>query len=258
MSKPLHERIRSEIEAAILSGTLAPGARLPVEHALMVDYGCSRMTVSKALSALVAAGLIERRKRAGSFVARPRVHAMVLDVPDLAAEVAARGETYRYELLRHRSRAPVDVEERSLAGTGQLLELDGLHFADGLPLALEHRLVSLAATPAMGEADFSQEAPGSWLLRHVPWTEAETRIAAVAANERTARLLGLDPGAACLSIERRTWRGAEHITSVRQLFVGSAYDLVARFGPSTGQASSDAPNWSSRKPVPFSREPASS
>lgn len=232
MSAPLHERIRAGIEADILSGTLAPGARLPVEHELMRLHGCSRMTVSKALSALAAAGLIERRKRAGSFVARPKVHAMVLDVPDLGAEVTERGQSYAYRLLGRRVRAPRGEEERLLAGPGMLLQLDGLHCADGMPLALEHRLVALAAAPELADADFSAEAPGSWLLHHVPWTEAETRISAIGADARSADLLGLDPGAALLSIERRTWRGAERITNVRQLFVGSAYDLVARFGPS--------------------------
>ncbi|WBO23100.1 histidine utilization repressor [Sphingomonas abietis] len=229
---PLHERIRSGIEADILSGALPPGTRLPVEHELMRLHGCSRMTVSKALSALAAAGLIERRKRAGSFVARPRVHSMVLDVPDLPIEVAGRGQAYRYRLLGRTRRAPADATEALLAADGALLQIDGLHFADGIPLAVEHRLVSLAAAPAMAEADFSSEPPGSWLLRHVPWTEAETRIAAIGADADSAGLLGLDPGTACLSVERHTWRGDERITAVRQLFVGSAYDLVARFGPS--------------------------
>lgn len=232
MSAPLHERIRAGIEADILSGTLAPGARLPVEHELMRLHGCSRMTVSKALSALASAGLVERRKRAGSFVARPKVHAMVLDVPDLGAEVIERGQAYAYRLLGRKLRAARGAEEKLLAGKGRLLQLDGLHLADDMPLALEHRLVALAAAPEMAEADFSAEAPGSWLLHHVPWTEAETRISAVNGDDKAADLLGLDRGAALLSVERRTWRGAERITSVRQLFVGSAYDLVARFGPS--------------------------
>ena len=52
MTLPRHERIRSEMEAEILSGALKPGERLPTEQELMQRYGCSRMTVNKALSAL--------------------------------------------------------------------------------------------------------------------------------------------------------------------------------------------------------------
>lgn len=234
MNLPLHERIRSEIEDAVLSGALQPGERLPIEQELMQQYGCSRMTVNKALSALAAAGLVDRRKRAGSFVARPRVHSMVLDIPDLEAEIVQRGQRYRYELLSREVRAaePGNPLDAGLAESGRLLRLVGLHHADDTPLAAEERLISLTAVPETEEVDFTTISPGAWLLRHVPWTEAETRIAAVAADAIQAQRLGVDLGTSCLLIERRTWRGEESITFVRQLFVGSAYDLMARFGPS--------------------------
>jgi GntR family histidine utilization transcriptional repressor len=229
---PLHERIRSNIEAKILKGELVPGDRLPIEAELMQEYGCSRMTVNKALSALTLIGLIERRKRAGTFVARPRLHAMVLDVPDLAQEVARRGQSYGYRLLARTIRAPVKdrADEMTLAGRGKLIEVESLHLANGTPLALEQRLVSVTAVPTIIDADLEVEASGTWLLRHVPWTEAETRISAMGADGKISELLKIGNGDACLVIERRTWRGDEQITSVRQTFVADAYDLVARFG----------------------------
>lgn len=236
MSLPLSQRIRGEIEAAILSGALRPGTRLATEHQLMDQYGCSRMTVNKALSALAAAGLVERRKRAGTVVARPRVHSMVFDVPDLEQEVAARGQHYRFELCRRLVRGPDPArpEELQLAAGGELLLVDGVHFADDTPLAAEERLVSLKAVPEIAAQNFGHASPGSWLLRHVPWTEAETRIAAVAASRELAARLRLPAGSPCLFIERATWRGGEGITHVRQHFAGSAYDLVARFGAQRG------------------------
>ncbi|MDE2436657.1 MAG: UTRA domain-containing protein [Sphingomonadales bacterium] len=227
MTVPLGESIRQSFERRILSGELAPGSRLPTEQEIMAEFGCSRMTVSKALSALTTAGLIERRKRAGTFVVRPRVHAMVLEVPDLAAQVAARGQAYRFRLHRRNEEM---VQDGHLAGQ-RALHLGGTHFADGEPLAIEDRLVSLAAVPAIADADLAAESPGTWLLHHVPWTEADTRIFATGANPAEAEALGLNPGAPCLCIERRTWRGDEPITTVRQLFVASGYELVAHFGP---------------------------
>lgn len=229
---PLHERIRSDFEGRILGGDLAPGDRLPIEQELMGHYGCSRMTVNKALSALVAAGLIDRRKKAGTFVARPRVHSMVLDVPDIAAQIRERGQDYAYRPLKQMLRpASEDADEELLAGPGMLMQLDGLHLADGAPLGIEFRLVSAAAVPGIAEADLDTVPPGSWLLQHVPWTEAETRISAVAALGDEARWLAVPAGSPCLCVERWTWRGAERITYVRQLFLGDAYDMVARFGP---------------------------
>ena len=67
----LYKQIRFDIERRILTGEWPPGHRIPFEHQLMTRYGCSRMTVSKALSELVQADLIERRGvRAGSTDSR--------------------------------------------------------------------------------------------------------------------------------------------------------------------------------------------
>ena len=87
----LHQRIYADLERRILSGDLSPGDRIPFEHELTQTYDCSRMTVSKAISELAGRGLVTRRRRAGTFVAQPKAHAAVLAIPDLQAEVTARG-----------------------------------------------------------------------------------------------------------------------------------------------------------------------
>lgn len=234
MTLTLHARIRQDFERRILSGELAPGDRLPTEQALMAQYGCARMTVSKALTALAAAGLVDRRKRAGSFVARPRLHSMVLDIPDLGRQVADSGRAYAFALTRRRLRPWGKGDAERISNDGPLLDLTGVHLADGVAFALEHRLVSVDAVPAIAAVDFRSQSPGHWLLRHVPWTQAETRILAVGAEPADATVLGLVAGAPCLCVERRTWQEMATITFVRQLFVAHAYDMVARFGPSGG------------------------
>ena len=187
------------------------------------------MTVSKALSELAGRGLVTRRRRAGSFVAQPKAHAAFLAIPDLRAEVQERGQVYDYVLLERVERDPTDGTEAELACGGRLLELTCLHSADTIPLALEHRLIALAATPQAKTVDFQSVPPGSWLLDYEPWTQAENRIGAVEADVRSARLLKMKPGAACLCVERRTWRDGQGVTRVRQVFPGDRYDLVALF-----------------------------
>lgn len=229
----LHQRIRGDISERIVSGAWPPGHRVPSEHELMAQYGCSRMTVSKALTPLAESGLIVRRRRAGSFVARPRIHSVVLDIPDIAAEVVARGEAYGYvlngavrRLATEADRAALDLERPV-----SLLALRCLHTAAGRPFAYEERLINLNAAPDAAGVDFTETPPGGWLLGHVPWTEAEHRISAANASAGVARTLRLQPGSACLILERRTWRGDDKITFVRLSFPGDAYDLVARFAP---------------------------
>jgi GntR family histidine utilization transcriptional repressor len=232
----LHQRIRSDLEAKILSGRWAPGKRIPFEHELIATYGCARMTVNRALTELVRAGLIERRRRAGSFVARPRAQSAVLAIPDLKAEVESRGERYGYALLSRRRRlaGPRDETELGVAQGTPVLALTSLHLAAGRPLALETRLLNLPAVPEAERTNFTATPPGSWLLEHVPWTEAEHRITAAGADRVTARRLGTALGSACLVVDRRTWRSGEPITAVRQVFPGERYHLVARFAPQEG------------------------
>jgi GntR family histidine utilization transcriptional repressor len=230
----LHRRIRAEIEQRVLSGEWRPGDRIPFEHELMAQYGCARMTVNKAMASLAEAGLIVRRRRAGSFVAQPRIQSVILEIPDIQAEILARGEDYGLKLLARRRRKPLGkrADEKALAGKSDLLALRCLHLANGRPFALEDRLISLAAVPDAEHVDFSTESPGTWLLGHVPWTQAEHRITAINADRDVAATLDIEVRDACLALDRRTWRTTEHITHVRQIFPGTHYDLIARFAPS--------------------------
>jgi GntR family transcriptional regulator, histidine utilization repressor len=229
----LYQRIRNDLEAKITSGAWPPGYRVPFEHELMETYSCSRMTVNKVLSALADAGLVVRRRRAGSFVSRPRVQSAILQIPDLKAEVEKRGERYVYRLLDLRKRT-VSTHDRARLGVDgrtAVLALRCRHEAEGQPFAIEDRLINLQAVPDALKQDFSITPPNTWLVGHVPWTEAEHRITACNADQAVAADLAIDEGAACLVIERRTWRNGEPITAVRIIHPGHLYDLIARFTP---------------------------
>jgi GntR family transcriptional regulator, histidine utilization repressor len=229
----LYQRIRNDLEVKIMSGAWQPGDRVPFEHELMETYSCSRMTVNKVLSALAEAGLVVRRRRAGSFVARPRVQSAILQIPDLKAEVEKRGERYGYRLLEQRKRT-ASAQDRVRFGVGgraTVLALRCRHEAEGQPFAIEDRLINVQAVPDVLKQDFSITPPNTWLVGHVPWTEAEHRITACNADNDIAAELGIELGAACLVIERQTWRNAEPITAVRIIHPGQLYDLIARFTP---------------------------
>ena len=231
MAISLQQKIRADIESKILSGAWAPGFRIPVERELMERYGCARMTVSQALSGLVQAGLLVRRKRGGSFVAEQHFQSVVLDIPDIRGDILSRGAAYGLKLLSREIRRPENDEEKWLAGRDKLIALKCLHLANGSPYALEDRLINLKNVPDAAHVEFSEEPPGTWLLAHVAWSQAENHITAIAADRASAKLLNLDVGAPCLNIARRTWRGAARITQVRQMFPGHTFELVARFNP---------------------------
>jgi GntR family histidine utilization transcriptional repressor len=230
----LHQKILGDLESQILSGVLPPGARIATELELATAYDCSRMTVSKVLTKLAGAGLIERRRKAGTFVRRPQSQAAVLEIHDIRAEVLALGQPYRFELIERKGRR-ANRGDREFLGTeasGRVLDVSGRHFAGRKVFCLEERVINLTAVPDAETVNFAEISPGRWLLDTVPWTVAEHRIRAMAADRAAARDLAIPAGSPCLLIERRTWRNEVPITHVRLLYPGDAHQLVAHFTPS--------------------------
>jgi GntR family histidine utilization transcriptional repressor len=232
-SPSLHSQILADVEQRIFSGQWPPGYRIPFEHELAQRYGCSRMTVSKALTQLANAGLIERRRKAGSFVKRPHGQSAALEINDVADEVAALGLPYAYVILSRRRRRATraDRERIGVGADDDVLAIVCRHDAAGRPFCLEDRLISLAAAPDAAKERFADLAPGAWLVARIPWTNAEHRISAAAADGAVAAALALAKGEPCLAIERRTWIGDRAVTQVRFTYPAAEHELVARFAP---------------------------
>lgn len=98
----LHQRILGDVEGRILSGEWPPGHRIPFEHELTEQYDCSRMTVNKALTELVKRGLIERRRKSGSYVTFPQVQSAVMEIHDVKLEVQSLGLDYSFRWTSER------------------------------------------------------------------------------------------------------------------------------------------------------------
>jgi GntR family histidine utilization transcriptional repressor len=228
----MHARILADVRSRILSGEWPPGHRIPFEHEFVQSYGCSRMTVNKALSRLASAGLIERRRKSGSVVARPHSESAVLKITEVPAEVEALGVEHRFTVTSREVRRATRAD-RDLLKTrpgARVLEIVCRHDAGASPFCLESRLINLAAVPEAEREQFIQLPPGSWLLSRVPWTRAENRISAEPASRETEEILGLAAGSACLVVVRRTWRDDVPVTWVKFTY-SARHELVARFSP---------------------------
>ncbi len=227
----LHDRILAEVRGRILSGEWPPGRRIPAESELTAQYRCSRMTVNKAMTSLARAGLIERRRKAGSFVARQRSQSAVLEIQDIKSEIESVGHTYGYRLLARavRKATRIEVQEVGIPAGTRVLVLSSLHTADDRPFCLEHRIINLDAVPSAETGPFECRAAGPWLVEHVPWTEARHTISAKSADVAMASILDVEPGLACLVIERRTWSNGRPITRVTLSYPGPLREVVAMF-----------------------------
>ncbi len=224
------DRIRLELETRIASGEWPPGHRIPFEHELVAHYGCARATVGKALNALVRAGLVERRRKAGTFVAYPHVHSAVLDIPDIGKAIAERTGGYHFALASSQFLTDDGHSGNFVRGTA-LRHVTGVHHGQDGPFAYEDRLINLDCVPDAASADFAAQSPSAWLLASVPWTQARHRISAVGASADVSARLAIPRHTPCLCVERWTWRTGTPVTYVCQTFRGDRFDLVATFAP---------------------------
>lgn len=210
--------IHAEVLRRIRAREWPPGAQIPNESELAEEFGCARATVSRALRELAGAGLLTRRRKAGTRVALDPVRKATLRIPVIHEEVEARGGSYGYALIsRATDEPPPHVRSRMglPAGTG-LLHLRALHLSDGAPYAYEDRWVNPRAVPALEEVDLERISANAWLVRNVPHTKGQLTLSSMTADAETAAILHCPRGAALFVAERTTWTGEQPITWVRQ------------------------------------------
>ncbi len=125
-----------------------------------------------------------------------------------------------------------DRDRLNLTAGAPVLSVVCRHDAAGRPFCHEDRLISLAAVPEAGDELFEAISPGPWLIAKSPWTSAEHRIRAVAADREIAASLRIAEAAPCLVVERRTWMREQPVTHVTLTYPAGAHELVASFTPS--------------------------
>lgn len=231
---PLWLQIRRSMAMAILTGEWPAGTRVPTELFLTSYYSTSRMTVNKAIQSLAGEGLVERRPKIGTVVTGRARERPVFEIWDAADTVRQIGGHYSYRLLECGMVAAVSPERTKLAvdaGT-PVIRMMCLHLSDGRPFQLEERLINVDAAPKITCQPLEDVSPGQWLLANVPWTEARHAISARGATPMIAEHLAIDPGVACLVVERRTWNGTVPVTLGRFWYPGDDHSLEGQFHPS--------------------------
>lgn len=210
------EAVRAEVLRRIRARDWPPGALIPGEEALSAEFGVARATVNRALTALAEAGVIERKKRAGTRVAELPVRRARLEIPVIRLDVLGRGLAYDFKLLADRiGAAPVPVTARLGLPEGlPMRHLETLHLAGGRPFVLESRWLNPAILPSPAP-DFATISANEWLVTHVSLVSGDIAFTAEPATPRQAEVLGVAPGTALLVAERTTYGTSGPVTLVR-------------------------------------------
>jgi GntR family histidine utilization transcriptional repressor len=225
-----YKSVKSAMLARLVAGEWAPGELIPNEEDLARDYGCSRATVNRALRELAEAGLVDRRRRAGTRVARRDSRGAAFTIPIVRNEIESSGRRYGYALLERKEVAA----DGSLAGRldvpagTRVLLVRCLHLADGEPFQLETRWINLDAVPGAADVGFEDVSPNEWLVAEVPYSRSEHMFSAAAADAEELKRLRLRAGEPVFVIERRTWLGEQPVTYVRLSHLGSSFRMVSR------------------------------
>lgn len=229
-SRISYRDVKERILANIHDRVWRPGDVLPGEVALAEELGCARATVNRAMRELAEAGILDRRRKAGTSVSLRSVRKASIDIPLIHAEVEGGGAIYRYALVSREVGTPPDWLRARLAlpeGT-QVVHLECMHYADGQPFQFEDRWINVAAVPDVLSVDFRSIGPNEWLVAKTPFTDAEFSFFAMAASERIAGFLGVAEGAPLLAAERVTWLAGQPVTFAR-LYAGSGYRVTTRY-----------------------------
>ena len=202
---PLHHQAYLDLRAALNSGEWGPGDRLPTERELAAEYGCSLITVRRALDELVREGRLERTRGRGTFVTLPPI------VRDLAAPIGFTDEMRPLGLrpyavvvtARTEPAVPAVASELQVPVGAAVHYLERVRGANGVPFLLEQAYLPAGRFPGLLDEDYTAASLYEVLERRygcrIAWTR-ET-IAAYVPDTREARLLDMLRPRASLRLE---------------------------------------------------------
>lgn len=213
------QSVQNEVRSRIRNRVWKPGDLIPNEADLAEEFGCARTTVNRALRALAEAGLLDRRRKAGTRVAEHPVRKATLEIPIIRHDIEASGQTHGYALIASTvSEPPAPVRATMGLPPGEkALKVQALHLANGRPFVVEDRWINLAAVPQARDVDFNTISANEWLVTHAPFTHGDIALSALS-DPALAKRLDTSETAALFVIERNTWDGTTSITFARLVY----------------------------------------
>ena len=216
-------RIFLLLQDQIARGRVAPGDPLPGELKLAEMHGVSRVTIRRALDALEAEGLVDRRAGSGTVVRRSPADGVSLtgDMASLMPQLVEMGQTTTARLLDF-SYTAASTEVAAALGLPQGARVQRavrVRLIEGKPFSHLTTEVPEDIAARYSEADLATT-PLLRLMERggVRITQAHQRVTATLADPDVAGALGVPVGAPLLSLTRTVrdhdGRGVEHLSAL--------------------------------------------
>ena len=202
---PLHHQVYLDLVSALEKREWAPGDRLPPERELAVRYGCSLITVRRALTELAREQRIERTRGRGTFVLHPRLELDFGGSQSFSDEMQTRGldPATRLVAARPESAGESVAMALDLEIGSPTLYLERLRLAGGEPLLLEQVHLPAERFPGLLASDLENNSLYDLLTNRYGTriVRAREAIEPVLLRTREAQLLDQAPGRPALLIE---------------------------------------------------------
>lgn len=205
--QPLYKQVYAVLIRRIAEGAWQPGEALPSEQALALELGVSQGTVRKALDALTAEKLVQRRQGKGTFVAEHtqehalfRFFCIARPHPD-GERVTPRSTGDR---IRRRVATAMERSKLHLLNGANVAEIKRTRLIDGEPAIAEKIVLPLDLFP---EIDHQDALPNTLYSLYqsvygVSVASAHEELSAVSATKEDAARLKVKPGSPLLQIDR--------------------------------------------------------
>ncbi|MDM0111621.1 histidine utilization repressor [Variovorax sp. J22R133] len=228
---PAFQRIKDHVLHQIHTGQWVEGQAIPSEAMLARQFGVSRMTVNRALRELSDDQTLVRVQGSGTFVAQQKYQATLIQLRNIAEEIAARGHVHRGELQRlERCKAdPALARQFNLPGHPALFHSVVIHFENNVPIQLEDRYVNPAVAADYMAQDFSSQTPNAYLMRVAPLQGVEFSIEACLPPAEVAEQLHMAAMEPCLVLRRKTLSQGQVATVSALWHPASRYQFTGSF-----------------------------
>jgi len=232
-TKPRYQQLKDLIIGQISTGALQPSDRVPSENELVEAMNVSRMTANRALRELNDEGYVKRIAGRGTFVSDFRSQSHLLEVQNIADEIAGRGHSHSSKVIRQsRQHARGEVARALHVEQGtDIFHLLLVHYENDVPVQVEDRHVLASFAPGCLDQDFEQVTPSAYLTSVAPLQEAEQIVRASMPNSAVRGHLDMDEGEPALVVIRRTWSKGRPVTFGRLHHPGSRYELTGHYTP---------------------------
>ena len=203
--RPLYQQVYDYLVKQIAAGEWGPGESLPSEQALAGRLHVSQGTVRKALDALAADSLIDRRQGKGTYVAEHTQERALFRFFRMARPGGVRAlPSSTGDILKRRAARPVEVAKLVLKPGAEVYEVSRVRRMDGEPAVLEKILLTAALYPGLEKhTPLPNELYALYQREYgVNIVSTEEELRADAARKDDCRRLKLAPGAPLLHIDR--------------------------------------------------------